>query len=372
MPRIESLSVLLDPSGKMLLSEAYDGVLENVQKSTISGQIKNQDLSGDPTAGTVEAKRFANAKSKSYGTARSGGKGQQVKGATVTIPIDTDREFVEEVEQKDVSLLGVDGLIARRSSNHAMQMANELDAEFFTECVSAGTQFTPSTGTTAIQDIIEEAIVTLETLKNDYINGIPRNMLSVQVTPAVYSQMRKYLDEGVNNANVNTAAEEFQTFHGVRFMSTINMPENVDFIVQVDGSVAQPIMSNPYTAEKIPMSNAYAIELFFYYGTKAVTPETILYYTANGVMTVTSKAGDETGKTKLTVAPAKSSANKYAYKTATTVEVPKIGSTVSGYTDWNGTDAITAKTNDEIVVVELTASDSKVVRAGKTHVTSKA
>lgn len=372
MPRIESLSVLLDPSGKMLLSEAYDGVLENVQKSTISGQIKNQDLSGDPTAGTVEAKRFANAKSKSYGTARSGGKGQQVKGATVTIPIDTDREFVEEVEQKDVSLLGVDGLIARRSSNHAMQMSNELDAEFFTECVSAGTQFTPSAGTTAIQDIIEECIVTLETLKNDYINGIPRNMLSVQVTPQVYSQMRKYLDEDVHNANVNTAAEEFQTFHGVRFMSTINMPENVDFIVQVDGSVAQPIMSNPYTAEKIPMSNAYAIELFFYYGTKAVTPETIMYYTANGVMTVTSKAGDETGKTKLTVSPAKSNANKYAYKTDTTVEVPKIGSTVSDYTDWNGTDDITAKTNDEIVVVELSASDSKVVRVGKAQVTSKA
>ena len=94
-------------------------------------------------------------------------------------------------------------------------MANELDEEFFRECVKSGTQFTPSSGTTAIQDIIEEAIVTLETLKNDYIQGIPRNMLSVQVTPAVYSQMRKYLDENVNNANVNTTAEEFTTFHGV-------------------------------------------------------------------------------------------------------------------------------------------------------------
>lgn len=278
MSRIESLSVLLDQTGKMLLDEAYDGVLENVQKSTISGQIKNQDLSGDPTAGTVEAKRFANAQSKDYGTARKGAAGQKVKGATVTIPIDKDKEFVEEIEQKDISLLGVDGLITRRSANHAMQMANELDSAFFAECVASGTQFTPSSGTTAIQDIIEEAIVTLETLKNDYIQGIPRNMLSVQATPAVYSQMRKYLDENVNNANVNTAAEEFTTFHGVRFMSTINMPENVQFIVQVDGSVAQPVMSNPYSAEKIPMSNAYAVELFFYYGTKAVTPETILCY----------------------------------------------------------------------------------------------
>ena len=356
MARITSLEVLLDPEGKMLLSEAYDGVLENVQKATISGQIKNQDLSGDPTAGTVEAKRFANAKSNAYGTARSGGEGEKVKGKTVTIPIDTDREFVEEIQQKDVSLLGVDGLIARRSANHAMQMANELDSAFFDECITSGTQFTPSTGTTEIQDIIEEAIVTLETLKNDYIQGIPRNMLSVQVTPAVYSKMRKYLDEVAHNANVNTAAEEFQTFHGVRFMSTINMPSGVQFIVQVDGSVAQPVMSNPYSAEKIPLSEAFAVELFFYFGTKTVTPETILYYAPDGTLTVTS---------------AKASANSYSYKTAKSVAIPAKGSTVTGYSAWNGSAEIEATTNNEIVVVELD-TNSKVVRAGKTKVTSMA
>lgn len=370
MPRITSLEVLLDPQGKMLLSEAYDGVIENVQKATISGQLKNTDLSGDPTAGTVEAKRFVNAKSNAYGTARGKGKGELVKGKPVTIPIDTDREFIEEVEQKDVSLLGVDGLITRRSANHAMQMTNELDRAFFAECVASGTQFTPSTEATAIQDIIEEAIVTLETLRNDYIDGIPRNMLSVEVTPAVYSKMRKYLDEVVHNANVDTAAETFDRFHGVRFISTINMPAGCDFIVQVDGSVAQPVRSKAYSAEKIPMSEAYAIELFFYYGTKAVTPETILFYSATGTMTVISKAGTETGKTALTVSPAKTGTNTYSYKTAESVDVPKLGATVEGYTAWNGTDEITATTNNDIVVVELTATDSKVVRAGKTKVTA--
>lgn len=371
MPRITSLEVLLDPAGKMLLAEAYDGVIENVQKATISGQLKNTDLSGDPTAGTVEAKRFVNAKSNAYGTARGKGKGELIKGKPVTIPIDTDREFIEEVEQKDVSLLGVDGLITRRSANHAMQMTNELDRAFFAECVASGTQFTPSTGTTEIQDIIEEAIVTLETLKNDYIDGIPRNMLSVEVTPAVYSKMRKYLDEVVHNANVDTAAETFDRFHGVRFISTINMPAGCDFIVQVDGSVAQPVRSQSYSAEKIPMSEAYAIELFFYYGTKAVTPETILFYSATGTMTVISKAGTEEGKTALTVSPAKAGTNTYSYKTAESVDVPKLGSTVEGYTAWNGTDEITATTNNDIVVVELTATDSKVVRAGKAKVTAK-
>lgn len=369
MARITSLSVLLDPEGKMLLQEAYDGVLENVQKSTISGQIKNTDLSGDPTAGTVEAKRFANATSKQYGTARKAGKGSGVKGSTVTVPIDKDREFVEEIAQKDISLLGVDGLVTKRSANHAMRLAAELDSAFFKTAVAQGTQFTPAAGTTAIQDIIEEAIVTLETLKNDYIDGIDRALMSIQCTPQVYSKIRKYLDENVNNANVDTSAESFQAYHGVRIMSTVRLPQGCSFILQVDGSIAQPVRSTPYSAERIPLSEDMAIEMFFYYGTKAVTPETILYYAPDGVMTVTSEAGTSTGKTKISVSPAKASANSYSYKTAKSVDLPALQSSVSGYTTWGGTDEITAASNNDIVVVELD-TDSKVVRAGKTKVTS--
>lgn len=73
--RITSLNMLLDTTGKMLLAEEYGKVIENVQKNTISGKMKNTELSGDPSAGTVEAKRFANATSKNYGTARGASKG---------------------------------------------------------------------------------------------------------------------------------------------------------------------------------------------------------------------------------------------------------------------------------------------------------
>lgn len=61
--RITSLNVLLDTTGKMLLAEEYEKVIENVQKNAISGKMKNTELSGDPSAGTVEAKRLANAES---------------------------------------------------------------------------------------------------------------------------------------------------------------------------------------------------------------------------------------------------------------------------------------------------------------------
>ena len=277
--RITSLNVLLDGSsdGKMLLKEAYDGVIENVQKGTVSSKIKNTDLSGDPTSGTVEAKRFVNASSQPYGTARTAGKGKNVKGSTVTVAIDTNREFVEEIEEKDIRLLGVDGLVAKRSANHAQRMVAELDTAFFAEGKNSGTQFKPAQAVTDIKDIVESAILQLEKLKNNYIDGLDRSMLSITFDPDTYSAMRMYLDTVVNT-NVDTTSEEFVMYHGVKCYNSNRLPSGVKFEIMMDESIAQPITSKPYSAERIPLSEAVAVEMFFYYGTKAVTPDTIFWY----------------------------------------------------------------------------------------------
>ena len=277
--RIESLNVLLDGSGsgKMLLKEAYDGVIANVQKNTVSSRIKNTDLSGDPDSGTVEAKRFANASSQDYGTARTAGKGNAVKGKTVTIAIDQNKEFIEEIEEKDIRLLGVDGLIAKRSANHANRMAAELDQKFFEVGKTEGTQFKPAAAVTDIQVIVEAAILQMEKLKNNYIDGLDRSMLSITFDPDTYSAMRMYLDTVVNT-NVDTTTEEFNMYHGVKCYNSNRLPSGVKFEIMMDESIAQPVMSDVYTAEKIPLSDAVGIELFFHYGTKAVTPDTILWY----------------------------------------------------------------------------------------------
>jgi hypothetical protein len=282
MAKIQSLSVLVDasPETKEYLAEKYAGVIETVQKMTTSGRIKNTDLSGDPTAGTVVAKRFVNATSQAYGTARTAGKGNSIKDKDVTVPIDQDKEFVEEIEEKDVKLLGVDGLITKRSRNHALRMAAELDEKFYLQAQTEGSAFTPAEGVTAIQDIVESSIVTLETLKNNYIDGLDRSMLSVVMSAETYSKMRSYLDT-ITNTNVDTTDEEFFAYHGVKVFSSTRLPQGVNFITMMDGSIAQPVMSHPYNAEKIPLSDAVALELFFYYGTKAVTPETILVYSAS-------------------------------------------------------------------------------------------
>jgi len=278
MGRIASLNILLDPSGKDFLAELYGKVIENVQKSTISNLLKNRDLSGDPESGSVEAKRFANATSSVYGTARGNGKGEAVKAKPVTVQINIDREIVEELETKDTLLYGVDGLLERRSTNHVKSMVRELERAFFTEAREEGIAFTPPA--LPQNEVVESLIQSVEITKNDYVDGVDRDMMSLIMQPSEYGKMRNFLDTDVNNANVNTAANEFVTFHGVRAFSSVYLPPTAKMIIMVDGSVALPVLPRQYTAEKIPLSEAYAVELFYYYGVKAVTPDLIRYIAA--------------------------------------------------------------------------------------------
>lgn len=71
-------------------------------------------------------------------------------------------------------------------------------------------------------------------------------------------------------------------------------------------------------------------------------------------LTVTSTAGTEEGKTAVSVSPALTSGNSYAYKTsAATIDEPVYGETITGATTWNGTDEITATNGNNIVVYEI-------------------
>jgi hypothetical protein len=266
--------MLLESTGKDFLAEEYGKVIENIGKNTISGILKNKDLSGDPTAGSVEAKRFVNATSAEYGTARSANKGSAVKAKPVTISIDTDREIIEEVEEKDVKLYGVSNVISRRIGNHEKVMARDLERAFFSAAASAGSAL--STDKTAINEKIEALIQQIETTKNDFVDGVDRDMIAIVCDTATYGELRNFLDKDANNANVNTAAAEFGTFHGVKVYSSVYLPSGVEAIGMVEGAVAQPVLPTISDAEKIQLSNAYGFGMFYSYGTKAVMPDLIV------------------------------------------------------------------------------------------------
>lgn len=277
--RITALNILLDPEGKAFLAELYGKVIQNVQRSTISFLLKNTDLSGDPTSGTVEANRYQNSASKQYKTARGIGKGDAVKAKPVTVPVDIDREIVEELETKDIKLYGVDGVLERRARNHINSMVRELEEAFFYEMAKeAEIDFTPSSPGNTVAETLEEMFVFLSEVRNQYVNGVDRELMTLILDPSTYSKIRNYLDTSVNNANVNTAVKSFGYFHGVRVFESIYLPAGVRALLETSGSVAQPVMSNQYTAEKIPLSNAFAVELFFSFGTKTVTPDLIVVW----------------------------------------------------------------------------------------------
>lgn len=272
MARISSLNVLLTDSGKDFLAEQYGKVIANIQKNPISSQLKNTDLSGSPTSGTVEAKRFVNATSQAYGTARSGGKANAVKAKPIVISIDQDEEILEEVEQKDVSLYGVDNFVERRAAECERKMTNKLEHAFFDTAATAGTQVTP-VGTTP-EAIAEELIQSVETVSNDFVDGVERNMIALVCSPAFYGQLRTYLDATTHN----TEGEAINTYHGVRIFSSTYLPNDVKAIAMAYGSVAQPVLPTIAPAEKIQLSNAYSFGMFYNYGTKAVTEDLIFVY----------------------------------------------------------------------------------------------
>ena len=274
MAKIESLNILLTTTGRDYLAELSGVVIENIQKEALSSRLKNTDLSGDPVSGTVEVRRFANAASKAYGTARTAGAGDAVKASPVTVAIDQDKEIVEELEAKDVRLYSVDNVLQRRASNHVLSVAVALDKAFFSAAATAATSVNISTAL-AVEDALEKIIQELETVQNEFVEGVPRDMMALTLSPEWYGKIRNALDKKTR-VNVDTTAEEFYVWHGVEVNSSVRLPSGCDILLMIKGAVAQPVMMDQYTAEKVPLSNAYGVELFYHYGTKAVTPDLIL------------------------------------------------------------------------------------------------
>lgn len=83
-----------------------------------------------------------------------------------------------------------------------------------------------------------------------------------------------------------------------------------------------------------------------------------------GTLEVTSAAGTEVGKTKLTVDPQLASINNlYKYKEAAAATTVALGQDVKTWTKWDGASEITAKADNHITVVECD-QNYKAIRSG--------
>lgn len=360
---LNTLSILLqtDNSAKDTLAEQYGKVIENFSKGTISSMYKNTDLSGDPTAGIVNAKRFANATAKTYGTARTNVRGEKIEALPVPVAISDKDEFIEEVEEADLAMYGVDGLISRRVQNQFDGMKRLYERRFFRSGYLSGTPIT-LTGAT-IEAKLEEVIQELETVQNDFVDGIDRANMCLVLNPATYGLARNAIDK-FPVANVNSGVGEFGIFHGVMTHSSVYLPATVEYLIFVKGAIAQPIKQSIYNPAKIQLSDATAFGMFLYSGTVTVTPDLVFFAGTLGTVTATSTDGaaGETTKTVMTVTSAKrDAANDFYYLSgASAVTAPAYGDAVGA--TWTklvlteGSQKITTGTDTKIRIAEANAS----------------
>ena len=282
MARTKAISLIQNGAAKVELAELSGLVIQNIQKDTLASGLKSQSYTGNPASGSVEYRRFKNSVSQDYGTARAAGKGTALTVPPTTVNLNTHKEIVEEAAKFDLDTFGVGNIMARRADNHVDTVAAEFDTAFFQAAFDEGTAFTAPASATDPGKIVEALIQTLETVKNDYVRGVPRNIMRLVLSPAFYGDMRDYLDKTVHNANVDTAAEDFTTFHGVRVYSSVFLPANAKAVIMIDGAIAQPAVIYPYKdPEKIPLSNDYGVSMFYDFGTKVLTPDLVFTYSDN-------------------------------------------------------------------------------------------
>ena len=264
----DAKNIYVDASTKDKLAQTYAELQGYIATTALSMQLKNTNIEGTPTrGGSVVARRLATSIVRDYGTARSQGKGDHLTNKGVTINIDTDKEIVEEVEMKDAKLYGIPDILNKRVGVHKLAMVNFLDSLYFQKLQDEATIVTSSASTTV--DKLLELIQDLEDTQNENVDRVPRELMALTLSPKWYDEVVKYM-----NTLPNPNGQDYKTLHNVRVYSAPR--QGFDAIIQVVGSVAQPVaVVNAYDVERIPLSNALAVELFFSVGTKAVMPDLI-------------------------------------------------------------------------------------------------
>jgi hypothetical protein len=279
--RTDAVGVVDDSSDEALLAEVYGNVVESYQKKSGVARVKAQGL-GDPAAGSMVFSRFQNASVKTYGTARTAGAGDDVIDDQTTVNLSTHKEIVEELEMFDVKHYGVGNLMQRRGPNHALRMLAHLDRAALTAAKTAAaaesnnTDVTYPNGTTPdYLDLLEQVALKVETVSNDYVDGVDRDMIVVFLKPSIYSKVQSALDK-VYAYTGNSEMVEVPGYHGFQVISSHYLPSDTDFIATTVGNIAQPVFSEGYIdGGRIKLSNAYEVSMFFDYGTEILASDLV-------------------------------------------------------------------------------------------------
>ena len=280
MGRTEALSIYVSEDVKAELKNKIAGVFENLAKKTISGRLKSKNGSFNEKVGSLEYKRFANAERQAYGTARTAGKGKTITAPPITVNLDRDSEIVEETNAFDAASFtdeDLNAFLARRKVALQQSIERDLDREFFAAGKTGGTAAGITIDKTkSIKAQLGQVTVKLETTKNEFVDGVEREQMAYVLSPELHQLVKDELNYCYNFAG-NVADELFKGLDGVAVFSSNRLPSGVDYMLITMDSIAQPVMMTDTDIEKIPLSNEYAVEVFWRNGTKVLAKELVLY-----------------------------------------------------------------------------------------------
>lgn len=282
MALTQALSIYTTDEAKAYLKNIIVGIFENIGKSTISGRLKSKNADLSQAAGSYEFKRFANATSQEYGTARAAAAGQKIKVDPVIINMDTNREIVEELNLFDAQSFTqetFEAFVNRRKNNIALGIQRELDRRFFDAAKTGGTVSTALPKLNLGDNIVaqlEDLFVELETVQDDFVDGIDRELMALVVSPKVYGKLKTELND-VYNFSGTVEEGTFKGVNGVATFSSNRLPAGVDYILLTMDSIAQPVLMTDVNVEKIPLSNDYAISTFYRTGSGVLAKNLVRY-----------------------------------------------------------------------------------------------
>lgn len=279
MSRTQALSIYVSDSVKAELKNKIAGVFENLAKDTISGRLKSKNGALNEKAGSFEFKRFANATRQEYGTARTAGRGNKVKAAPIVVNLDRNSEIVEEVNTFDAASFtdeDLNAFLARRKTAIQQSVARDLDRDFFAAAKTDGTAGASINVANPIVAQLEAVIASLEVTNNEYVDGVDREQMALVLNPTLYGKVKTELNDCYNFSGT-VADEVFKGINGVATFSSNRLPDGVDYVLMVMDSIAQPVMITDTDVEKIPLSNEYAVEVFYRNKTKVLAQELVIY-----------------------------------------------------------------------------------------------
>ena len=206
---------------------------------------------------------------------------------------------------------------------------------------------------------------------------VPETGRVLVVTPAVYQLMKKCKDITMetdigNDMRLRGVIANLDGM-SVQKIPANRLPTGFGFMIAHPCACVAPTKLEEYKIHQDPPGiSGSLVEGRICYDAFVLDNKTkAIYYQAVQAdgLAVVSATGSASGKTAITVTPAKAAGNAYKYKVD--AATPAIGEDCSEWSTWDGSADITAATGSTLVIVEVDG-DNKAVKAGTATVTAMA